>query len=279
MKETIKKTISSLLLSLILGLIVFGVRYFGVNDQVSTIIATIVIIFSLVFFLTIYRPLLRKISFGFLKDELKATDEKAKQFKTAVSKLISAPESTPKTEIPDMAKVYASFSECEAKMVEELKTARVVKLFTGVGRNDFSKGNKIYDAIIQNPYGDFRFLIADTKSPFVSEAWALKNNLTKEEARTWNERIQAVVNEASYIKNRYHINIKIKGHRYPFVWHFWIIDDRAYVSAFLKRTRAYFTVKVYELNRLDPKQGDCLFEMFDAFFNRIWGEQAYEFDQ
>lgn len=277
--ETLKKAITSLLLSLLLGVLIFGIRFFGVDEQISTIIATVVVIVSLIFFLLIYRAVFRKITLGFLKDELKATDEKAKQFKAAVSKLIPGQDIPPKAEASEIVKIYPSFSDCEAKIIEELKKAQVVKLFTNVGRSDFSKGNKYYDAIVQNRHGEFRFLIADKRSPFISESWAVKHNFTKQDAHTWLERIQLVIDEITHIKNRYHINIEVKGHRHPFVWHYWIIDDSAYVSAFIKKTRAYYTVRVYELKHLDPNQGSSLYEFFDAFFNRIWEEQSYEFDQ
>jgi hypothetical protein len=282
--DTIKKGLPSLLLSLLLGIIAFGIGNLGVDEKISTLIATIVVIVSLVVFLVIYRTLLRKITISFLKDELKTTDEKGTKFKHTIKDMVAPNEVTQKADFPDIVKIYSSFSECENKIIEDIKNAHTVKLFTNIGRDDLTKGNKFYDALIQNSqHAEFQYLIADVKSHFVSEGWAVKQNNTKDEAfersRIWVERINQVVSDAKLIKTRYHVNIKIKGHRYPFLWHFWIIDDRAYISAFLKPTRNYFTVQVYELKRLTNNPDNGLFEMFNTFFDRVWEEQSYEFGE
>jgi hypothetical protein len=71
------------------------------------------------------------------------------------------------------------------------------------------------------------------------------------------------------------VNIEYKLYDLPIVWHFWIIDEKAYITAWLERTKNVSSVKVFELHK-EKEEEKHLYDMFFTFFERIWNEFSVE---
>lgn len=276
MKTIREKWIPSLIISLLLGSLGLGLIYLGINDKVSVIIATTIVLISLVVLLLVYRPLRRALALSLTRAELAegGQEKKTTDFSHELAKALGNPAGKEDAVLSGVVRVHASYRDCEARVVELIKKAQTVRVLSNTGQTDIGKGTRFYDALTINQQARVEVLIAALDSPFISAEWAETHGFSPDKAKNWSARVLQSMDDSRQLKEYHHVDISLRGHVLPFVWHVWIIDQTAFVSAWLERTKNVDVAQVVELHAPPAGSAPNLFDMFSKYFDKVWGEQS-----
>jgi len=279
MKLAREKLLPSLFISVLLSSVGLALGYFGLPSQTATAVAAIILLLTFIILLVIYRPLRRFIAVRFAAAEISenGNDTRVQKFRAQLAIVAGMPTQTGVAKGLGVAGLYSSLRECEPRLVELIKTARKIRILTNTGKIDIAHGTRFYDAISLS-HAEIQILLAAPDSPFISDDWALAHGFSKEQARVWVNRVKETQREVSHLHQHHHVNITARVYSLPFVWHIWIVDDAAFVTAWLSRSRNVESTRVAEFRQSGPNEPAGLFEMFAAYYDRIWNEQANEYD-
>jgi len=275
MKVIREKFVPSLIVSILLASLGLALRFIGVNSELSLIVAGAILILTFTITLITYRPIRRSVALGFAKAEI-AENGEDKSFVSFRSQLSEAIGASSRVEIAKNSGVsgwFSSFDESEHEIVNKIKTAQEVRMITNWGQSDFSKGTRVYDALTTNQKSKVKVLLVSPKSKFVSSGWAANHRLEKEESTKWIGRIKESIKDIKYLRSHYNIDIEYRFYNFPVTWHLWIIDEKAYVTAWLEKTKNRSSTKVIELTKHNDEDKH-LYDMFINFFERIWEEYS-----
>ena len=163
--------------------------------------------------------------------------------------------------------VFSNLESCKEDMRAEFQTAKDIRMLLQVGRREYGDGEPSFFWLPSQskvlPDNRIRVLRASEDSPFLSDARAKSRGTSP---LRWREDIRRLHSELELLRSIHGSRIEELTHSEPFLWRIFILDDTAYVSAYLHPRDNDRLAAVYKLK----KGGDSLYAVFDKYFEYLW---------
>lgn len=164
-------------------------------------------------------------------------------------------------------KVYPSLQDAFDDLREAFTSARRISLLLHIGRREFGVKDALFLDIMRKRAEkeddlEIRILHIDPNSFYLSEDRA---RILGKRRSKWIRDVQYIhdqILEASGGKE----NIRVLGHREPFVWRLFIFDNEAFVSAYLHDTKNDEKAPVFRIQEGE----NSLYSAFCNYYNHLW---------
>ena len=165
--------------------------------------------------------------------------------------------------------VFNNLESCKATMQQDLAKADNIRLLLQIGRRELGDSEASFFFLLLKekklPNTKIRILRASKESPFLSEERAKSrgNNIKR-----WLTDLRRLTNEIDYLREC-GIDIQEREHSEPFLWRIFLLDQTAYISAYLHQRDNDQKSVVYKLTKSNKKS---LYSVFDKYFEYLWAK-------
>jgi hypothetical protein len=165
-----------------------------------------------------------------------------------------------------IVRVYPSLHHAFDDLKAAFAQARRVDLLLHIGRQEFGVRHSLFTETLRlrasDPDFEVRILHFDEESPYLSE----------ERAKRLGKRRQKWLDDVRYVRKQIdeicaeHANVRVAGHREPFVWRMFIFDNEMFVSGYLHQTRNDEHAPVFKIR----SGTNSLYGAFRAYYDHLW---------
>jgi hypothetical protein len=164
--------------------------------------------------------------------------------------------------------VFPNLTSCEHLIKKDFGEAKKIKLFLQIGRRQLGSHPGMFEKLAERKTmedDDIRVLHASSDSYYV-EKGAEKKGTEKKDVylRVLKEGIRATETQIKFLQEKM-VRIESKTHQEPFVWKFFILDDKAYILGYTPKNVDETSI-VYKIKDAEHS----LYRFFNKYFDDLW---------